>query len=166
MRRVKRTVKTLIRLGRCPGWSESSLGAHSLCWFCHVVAQIVIAEYHYRHKYIQIHNPKISKGTYNHVFPLSPATYDNLGMNQTYKNISILKGFWWHTLALILCLSLMTHTCFHIMYLTKFLLEFIFTSSQLVITFITFCTKQHGLALAAVRDIISLRYPRCHFLPC
>ena len=24
----------------CPGWSESSLGAHSLCWFCHEVAQI------------------------------------------------------------------------------------------------------------------------------
>ena len=31
-----RTAKTLIRLGRCPGWSESLLGAHSLCWFCHV----------------------------------------------------------------------------------------------------------------------------------
>ena len=31
-----RTVKTLIRLGRCPGWSESSLGAQSLCWFCHI----------------------------------------------------------------------------------------------------------------------------------
>ena len=35
-----RTTKTLIRLGGCPGWSESSLGAHSFCWFCHVVAQI------------------------------------------------------------------------------------------------------------------------------
>ena len=31
-----RTAKTLIRLGGCPGWSESSLSAHSLCWFCHV----------------------------------------------------------------------------------------------------------------------------------
>ena len=30
----------LIRLGRCLGWSESSLGAHSLCWFCHVAAHI------------------------------------------------------------------------------------------------------------------------------
>ena len=30
------TAKTLIRLGGCPGWSESSLGAHSFCWFCHV----------------------------------------------------------------------------------------------------------------------------------
>ena len=30
----------LIRLGGCPGWSESSLGAHSFCWFCHVLAQI------------------------------------------------------------------------------------------------------------------------------
>ena len=30
--------RKLIRLGGCPGWSESSLGAHSFCWFCHVVA--------------------------------------------------------------------------------------------------------------------------------
>ena len=36
-----RTAKTLIRLGECPGWSESSLGAQSLCWFCHVAAHIV-----------------------------------------------------------------------------------------------------------------------------
>ena len=34
------TAKTLIRLGGCPGWSESSLGAHSLCWFCHEVAHL------------------------------------------------------------------------------------------------------------------------------
>ena len=27
----------------CPGWSESSLGAHSFCWFCHVAAQITFA---------------------------------------------------------------------------------------------------------------------------
>ena len=32
--------KTLIRLGECPGWSESSLGAQSFCWFCHEVAHI------------------------------------------------------------------------------------------------------------------------------
>ena len=25
---------------RCPGWSESSLGTHSFCWFCHVTAHI------------------------------------------------------------------------------------------------------------------------------
>ena len=35
-----RTAKTLIRLGGCPGWSESLLGTHSFCWFCHVVAHI------------------------------------------------------------------------------------------------------------------------------
>ena len=35
-----RTAKTLIRLGGCPGWSESSLGAHSFCLFCHVAAHI------------------------------------------------------------------------------------------------------------------------------
>ena len=36
----ERTVKTLIRLGGCPGWSESSLGAQSFCWFCHEVEQL------------------------------------------------------------------------------------------------------------------------------
>ena len=34
------TAKTLIRLGGCPGWSESSLGAQSFCWFCHEAAQL------------------------------------------------------------------------------------------------------------------------------
>ena len=33
-----RTAKTLIRLVGCPGWSEFSLDAQSLCWFCHVAA--------------------------------------------------------------------------------------------------------------------------------
>ena len=37
-----RTVKTLIRLGGYPGWSESWLGAHSFCWFCHVAAQLYV----------------------------------------------------------------------------------------------------------------------------
>ena len=36
-----RTAKTLIRVGRCKGWSESSLCAHSFCWFCHVVALVI-----------------------------------------------------------------------------------------------------------------------------
>ena len=35
-----RTAKSLIRLGGCPGWSESSLGAQSHCWFCHEAAQM------------------------------------------------------------------------------------------------------------------------------
>ena len=39
---IERTTKTLIRLGGCPGWSESSLGAQSLCWFCHVAAHIFL----------------------------------------------------------------------------------------------------------------------------
>ena len=33
--------RKLIRLGGCPGWSESSLGAQSFCWFCHEAAQII-----------------------------------------------------------------------------------------------------------------------------
>ena len=36
-----RTEKTLIRLGGCPGRSESSLCAQSFCWFCHVAAHMV-----------------------------------------------------------------------------------------------------------------------------
>ena len=38
---IKHTVKTLIRLGRCSGWSESSLGAQPHCLFCHEAAQIL-----------------------------------------------------------------------------------------------------------------------------
>ena len=37
---IECTEKTLIRLGWYPGWSESSLGAKSFCWFCHEEAQI------------------------------------------------------------------------------------------------------------------------------
>ena len=33
-----RTAKTLIRLGG----SESSLGAHLFCWFCHVAAHLLL----------------------------------------------------------------------------------------------------------------------------
>ena len=36
-----RTAKTLTRLGGFLGWSESSLGAQSLSWFCHEAAQII-----------------------------------------------------------------------------------------------------------------------------
>ena len=32
--------RRLIRLGGRPGWSESSLGAQSFCWFCHETALI------------------------------------------------------------------------------------------------------------------------------
>ena len=37
-----RTAKILIKLGGCPGWSESSLGAQTLCWFCYVAAHFGI----------------------------------------------------------------------------------------------------------------------------
>ena len=32
--------RRLIRLGGCPGCSESSLGAQSFCWFCHEAAHL------------------------------------------------------------------------------------------------------------------------------
>ena len=37
---IEHIEKTLIRLDRCPGWSESLLGTHHFCWFCLMVAQI------------------------------------------------------------------------------------------------------------------------------
>ena len=33
--------RLLIRLGGCPGWSESWLGAHAIYWFCHEAAHMV-----------------------------------------------------------------------------------------------------------------------------
>ena len=39
-----RTAKSLIRLGGCPGWSESSLGAQPHCWFCHEVAHMTFVK--------------------------------------------------------------------------------------------------------------------------
>ena len=51
--------RRLIRLGGCPGWSEPSLGAQSLWWFCHVAAHF-LSDYrlqkseHYNSKFLQI----------------------------------------------------------------------------------------------------------------
>ena len=39
--------RRLMRLGGCQGWSESSLGAHSFCWFCRVVAHFVLLFYRF-----------------------------------------------------------------------------------------------------------------------
>ena len=39
---TEHTAKTLIRLGGCPGRSESSLGAQSFCWICHEAAHIMM----------------------------------------------------------------------------------------------------------------------------
>ena len=36
-----RTAKIMIRLGGCPGQSESSLGAQSFRWFCHEAAHLL-----------------------------------------------------------------------------------------------------------------------------
>ena len=37
---TKKKAKPLIRLGRCPGWSESLLGHRAFCWFCRSPAHI------------------------------------------------------------------------------------------------------------------------------
>ena len=39
---IKHGVRTLIRLGGCPGWSKSLLGAQANSWFCHAVAQMFV----------------------------------------------------------------------------------------------------------------------------
>ena len=39
--------RRLIRLGGYPCWSEFSLGAQPLCWFCHIVAQIILCLFRY-----------------------------------------------------------------------------------------------------------------------
>ena len=38
----ERTAKSLIRLGGCPGWSESLLDEHAFCWFCRDEAHIYL----------------------------------------------------------------------------------------------------------------------------
>ena len=38
---IGHTAKTVIRLGGCPGWSESSLGAQPLCLFRHEAAHVL-----------------------------------------------------------------------------------------------------------------------------
>ena len=38
---IQCTAKTLIRLGGCPGWSESSLGAQIIYWFCYETAHFI-----------------------------------------------------------------------------------------------------------------------------
>ena len=52
--------KTLIRLGGYPGRSESSLGAHWLCWFCHEEAQIRLGTASLLNNYPRIGNEKNS----------------------------------------------------------------------------------------------------------
>ena len=44
--------RRLIKLSGCPGWSESSLGAHSFCWFCHIVADIFIHKKTRRNRFL------------------------------------------------------------------------------------------------------------------
>ena len=49
---IESTAKTLIRLGGCPGRSESSLGAHSFCWFCHVTACFILVKTYEDRKFL------------------------------------------------------------------------------------------------------------------
>ena len=75
--------KTLIRLGGCPGWSESSLGAQPNCWFCHVVAQLCYNYCKHGKKYEKWDIAQQNK-------PMRPAkTQISLG---SYKDPRILHG--------------------------------------------------------------------------
>ena len=44
---IERTAKTLIRLGGCPGWSESSLGPQSFYWFLSWVGSNVFCDWQF-----------------------------------------------------------------------------------------------------------------------
>ena len=48
--------RRLVRLGDCPGWSESSLGAQSYCWLCHEAA-------HFTSKHKSRHNKQLHNTT-------------------------------------------------------------------------------------------------------
>ena len=55
-----------------PGWSESSLGAHSFCWFCHVVAQLFFSLSVTRKLLSDMQEKTIIIGTYKieiHILP-------------------------------------------------------------------------------------------------
>ena len=87
----------LIRLGVWPGWSESLLGAHSFCWFCHVVAQInnVATLYVLYTIFMYNCNCKNSLVQYVNWFPLLKATKCNenrKGMQEKLVYLSWLFG--------------------------------------------------------------------------
>ena len=46
------TQRRLIRLGGCTGWSESSLGAQSFCWFCHEAAQLYCKSFQFHAQFM------------------------------------------------------------------------------------------------------------------
>ena len=72
---IERTAKTLIRLGRCPGWSESLLGAHAIllvvswCGSNVILNKIIQRRGSFRNteniKYVHVHSSKTSR----HVSP-------------------------------------------------------------------------------------------------
>ena len=64
-----RTAKTLIGLGGCPVWSESSLGAHTFCWFCHVAltcCRYSLLDIWPRSKCSYVFTEKVSKLSFSH----------------------------------------------------------------------------------------------------
>ena len=84
------TAKTLIRLGRCPGWSESSLSAHSFCWFCHVVAQMSLTTFFLSQSY-----DHASCSLYGHFNRVASLKYHSLDTRHetlpSYINVSLGK---------------------------------------------------------------------------
>ena len=82
---IKCTAKTLIRLGGCPGWAESSLGAHSFCWFCHVAAHIDMCTVFYE-----------GRSTLAHVLILKVLLLWQTGIDLTFISICIYTAvFYW-----------------------------------------------------------------------
>ena len=96
---IKRTAKTLTRLGRCPGWSESSLGAHLFCWFCHVVAHFIFSGYN-----VSIWYNKWATSWQNLLLPYA----NNKGADQPAHQCSLIGAFVVHCLDSIIPLVSIT----------------------------------------------------------
>ena len=84
--------RRLIRLGGCSGWSESSLGAHLLCWFGHVAAHMFFSALKrfdfkrwYRKNCDLSH--RVTKPTKWHVRPAKPQI--SLGIRPVWSESSL-----------------------------------------------------------------------------
>ena len=89
------SLKTLIRLGGCPGWSESSLGAKPFFWFCHVAAHngfwFAVVQDALFLKAVSERNPRYYKCTYVSNFNLFVCHFATRLKNEQWNKISAMQ---------------------------------------------------------------------------
>ena len=81
---IERTAKTLIRLGGCPGWSESSLCARLFCWFCHEAAE----------------NASSSSLNMQHIYISSHIFYIHFARNWIWSRLAMLTISYWDRISI------------------------------------------------------------------